>query len=103
MTGSEALFLRAVALQEKSPVDPEQSMESLRELADRYRVNKQFSEAESTARKALALAESTMGAQDPGLIPYLKLMAEVLKTAGRYGESTDFESRAVLLRFKKKV
>ena len=101
LAGSESLFLRAVALQEGQPGAPGQSMESLRELADRYRVSKQFDEAESTARKALAMAEEVLGPNDPGLIPYLKLLGEVLKSSGRYGESTDFESRAVMLRFRR--
>ena len=102
LPGSEGLFLKAVALQERHPeADPARNMESLRELADRYRVNKQFIEAESTARKALELAEKTLGEKHTGLVPYLKLLADILKASGRYGEGTDYESRAMLLKFRR--
>ena len=83
---------------ESSPLD---TLRSYYELADRHRANRRLAEAEIQARKALELAEQVHGRESKELVSFLKLLAEILKAANRYSDATDFESRAMLLRFKR--
>ena len=101
LPGSEELFQKALTLQQKAPdASPESSLQSLYELADRHRANRRLAEAEVQALKALELAEQVHGKESKELVPFLKLLAEILKAANRYSDATDFESRAMTLRFK---
>lgn len=102
LPGSEELFHKALALQKgESSEDPELALKTTFELADRHRANRRHADAEVHARKALELAENMLGRESKELVPYLKLLAEILKAANRYGEATDYESRATLLRFRR--
>lgn len=102
LSGSEELFQKALTLQKSEPdQDPHLTLKSVFELADRHRANRKHAEAEVQARKALELAEELHGSETRELVPYLKLLAEILKASNRYAEATDYESRATLLRFKR--
>lgn len=102
IAGSESMFLRAIQLTNNAAVeDPSAKLDSLLELAQRYRVRKSYDEAEKYAKEALSLAEASFGPNDKRLVPVLKALAEVIKAAGRYGDATDVESRALALRFGK--
>ncbi len=102
LAGSEELFQKSLQLQQSCPsASPESALQSLFELADRHRSNRRLAEAELQARDALAKAEQVFGQESKELVKYLKLLAEILRAANRYGEATDFESRAMLLRFKR--
>jgi tetratricopeptide (TPR) repeat protein len=104
IAGSESMFLRALQLGEGSSVeDPSAKLDSLMELAQRYKVRRSYDEAEKYAKNALSLAEASFGSEDKKLVPILKILAEVIKAAGRYAEATDIESRALTLRFGKKA
>lgn len=101
LPGAEDLFQKAIALRRTQPdASPELELQSLYELADRHRANRRHAEAELQARKALELAEKLHG-EGKALVPYLKLLADILKASNRYGEATDYESRAMLLKFKR--
>lgn len=100
--GAEELFQKALSLQQNSPeASPETTLKSYYELADRHRANRKLAEAEVQGRKALELAEKVHGSESKELVPYLKLLAEILKAANRYSDATDYESRAMTLRFKR--
>ncbi|MBT9586982.1 tetratricopeptide repeat-containing protein [bacterium] len=102
LPGSEELFQKALSLQQGAPnASPESTLKSFYELADRHRANRRLAEAEIQARKALELAEQVHGRESKELVPFLKLLAEILKAANRYSDATDFESRAMTLRFKR--
>ncbi len=102
LAGAEDLFQKALGLQHSSAeASPETTLKSYYELADRHRANRKLAEAEVQARKALELAEKVHGTESKELVPYLKLLAEILKAANRYSDATDFESRAMTLRFKR--
>jgi len=102
LPGAEELFQKALGLQQSSAEGaPEAALQSYYELADRHRANRKLAEAEVQARKALELAEKVHGSESKELVPYLKLLAEILKSANRYSDATDFESRAMMLRFKR--
>ncbi len=102
LAGAEDLFQKALSLQHNSAeASPETTLKSYYELADRHRANRKLAEAEMQGRKALELAEKVHGSESKELVPYLKLLAEILKQANRYGDATDFESRAMMLRFKR--
>ena len=101
LPGAEDLFQKAMALRRGQPdASPELELQSLFELADRHRANRRHAEAEVQARRALELAEKLHG-DSKALVPYLKLLADILKASNRYGEATDFESRAMMLKFKR--
>ena len=102
LPGAEELYQRSLALQQKQPqASPESALKLLFELADRHRSNRRYAEAELEARKVLAMAEAQFGAEGKEIVPYLKLLADILKSCNRYSEATDFESRAMTLRFKR--
>lgn len=102
LAGSEELFQKALSLQQQSPEQsPETILKSYYELADRHRSARRLAEAEVQAVKALELAEQIYGKESKELVPYLKLLAEILKSANRYSDATDYESRAMTLRFKR--
>ena len=102
LAGSEELFQKSLQLQRSCPqASPEDALQSIFELADRHRANRRLAEAEIQARQALEKAEELFGQESKELVKYLKLLSEILKAANRYGEATDFESRAMLLRFKR--
>jgi tetratricopeptide (TPR) repeat protein len=92
----------AVEASPESSAAGEDQIDSLYALADQHRSRRNYPEAERQARRALELAELRHGREHPGLIPYLQLLGEVLKASGRYAEGTDFERRAVRLRFRPK-
>jgi hypothetical protein len=102
LPGAEELFQRSLALQQSGAGScPATHLQSVFELADRHRANRRYAEAEVQAREALKLAEAAHGSESKELVPFLKLLADILKAANRYGESTDYESRAMMLKYKR--
>lgn len=102
LPGAEELFERSLALQKSGAEnDPAIHLQSIYELADRHRANRRHAEAEVQAREALKLAEAMHGSDSKELVPYLKLLADILKASNRYGEATDFESRAMMLKYRR--
>ena len=97
---SEVYLEKALACQAEAndPLDPAQA-DNLLALADQYRSQRNFVQAEKSARQALQLVETIHGTDNPKLVPFLQLLADILKASSRYAEGTDFERRAVRLRF----
>lgn len=99
---AEDLYRRALSIRElRVNEEPLLVIETLYGLADTYRSRKLLAEAENISRRALDMAEGLHGPNNPLLVPHLKLLAEILKGLGRYGECTDLDSRAMLLKYRR--
>lgn len=99
---AEDLYRRALQIRELRVKDePQPVIDTLYGLADTYRSRKLLAEAENLSRRALQMTEEIHGPNHPSLVPHLKLLAEILKGLGRYGECTDLDSRAMLLKYRR--
>ncbi len=61
----------------------------------------EYSRAEPLATTALQLAEKTLGPDNPSLSPYLRLYANVCDHCGMSKKSTEFRTRALLLKHRR--
>jgi hypothetical protein len=67
-------------------------------LALLYTRAKRFSDAETECKKALDLIEEASGPDDPNLVRYLELCAEILRIQKNSGDAEKLESRARAIR-----
>lgn len=99
---AEALYRRAVAIRERRAAEePLELAQSLYGLADIYRRQKMLAEAEEVGKRSLELMEQIVGTEHKDLVPYLKLMSQVLDAMGDYAGSTDHQRRAMMLKYKR--
>ncbi len=98
---AEPFYKEAITRLEKAdPVNVKLLADAMAGLADLYRTQKLYSQAEIYAQKAINILEDSHG-ESPILVPYLKLLGQILEAKGDYGASTDLMSRALALRFKR--
>ena len=98
----EAEKLFAAALKEAEwfgPQDPRLAT-SLNNLAELYRVQGRYAEAEPLHKRALAIAEKALGPDHPHVATSLENYAALLRKTGRTTEATEMETRAKAIRAK---
>ena len=72
--------------------------QSLLSLANLYRDQEKYAEAEAHYQRALAILEKALGPEHPGLAPSLDLYSDVLRKMGRAIEAEKMEARAQAIR-----
>gem|GEM_PF-1160375 len=93
----EALLARAVAEAESfGPQDPRVA-ESLTALADCYRMQRKYEEAEACCLRALRIEEKRLGSDDPELVLVLSKLGQVLRDQRRFEEGEEPYRRALAL------
>lgn len=100
---SEQAYRRALQLYRSLPEpEPANELKTLLGLAEVLKKNRVLTEslryAEDAHKAQLTLSE---GAETKDLVPILKLQAEIHDLLGDYGRSTEFEQKAVLLKFRR--
>lgn len=100
---AEQAYRRALALYRSLPEPrPQEELSTLLGLADVLKRNRVLTDslrfAEEAERAQLALSGNQ---ETRDLVPILKLQAEIHDLLGDYVRSTEFEQRALLLRFKR--
>ncbi len=99
---AELFYRRAVALRRNTKDQyPMKLASSLYGLADIYRRQKMLTEAEPVAREALEITEQVHGAESKEIVAHLKLLSQILDGLGDYAGSTDYQRRAMLLKYKR--
>ncbi len=91
-------FLLA-ALEEAENFGPEDSRfaTSLNNLAEVYRAQGRYAEAEPLSRRALAIDEKALGLEHPDVGQSLNNLAGLYHSQGRYAEAEPFYSRALAI------
>jgi tetratricopeptide (TPR) repeat protein len=86
---SEAEQLLKEAIQEADKFGSESARyaSSINELAELYRIRGQYAEAEPLFRKALAIRERVLGADDPAVAQSLNRLGLLLRNRGKYSEA----------------
>jgi len=74
---------------------------SLNNLGLLYRAQGKYAEAEPLYRRALAIAEKTLGPGHPDLAVVLRGLAALLRATDRKTEAEQLEARATLIRAKR--
>ena len=94
---AEKQFATAIKVAEGfGPEDPRLA-ESLNGLAEVYRAQGKYEDAERLHRRALAIRESTLGPGHPDLAQSLNGLAEVFKAQGKFAEAESFRNRALAI------
>ncbi len=65
-----------------------------------YRDQRKYAEAEPLFRRALLIAEKTLGPEHPNVAQVLENYADLLRKMGRAEEATEMEARAQAIRAK---
>jgi tetratricopeptide (TPR) repeat protein len=94
-----SLFLEAVGQAEKFGSDDIRLAESLNGLAQVYRFQQKYAEAELRARHALAILERAQGSLHRGVLPSLVNLAGVAQATGRYAEAEEIYRRILSIRW----
>lgn len=92
-------FLEAIRQAEKFGKDDVRLAASLNGLAQVYRYQQNYAEAELQARRSLAMLERTIGLFDRALIPSLANLAGVARATGRYEDAEQIYRRLLTLRW----
>jgi tetratricopeptide (TPR) repeat protein len=94
---AEPLYKDGLAIKEKmlGPNDPGVAA-SLNNLADLYRIEGRYAEAESLHRRALAVRE-TLGPEDPDVAESLNNLSALYVDQGRYSEAEPLYKRALAI------
>lgn len=82
-------------------LDPEGRAECWRLLAEHWMAQAEYAQAQPLASQALELAERTLGPDNPRLSPYLRLYANVCDHCGMARQSTEYRTRALLLKHRR--
>jgi CHAT domain-containing protein/Tfp pilus assembly protein PilF len=92
---------RAVVIWEKklSPEDPYVGL-GLNNLADLYRKQGQYSQAEPLYKRSLAIRENALGTEHPQLATLLNSMGQLYWVQGRYVEAEPLYKRSLAIREK---
>ena len=80
--------------------EDERTATALNNLAESYRAQARYNEAEPLYRRALAIGEKTLGLDHPDLAAWLNNLASLLYSTGRYDEAEPFHRRALAIREK---
>ncbi len=81
------------------PQDPRLA-QSLNGLAELYRVQGRYDDAERLHKRALAIREAAIGAEHPDVVQSLNNLAEVYRVQGRYAETESLRKRALAIEKK---
>ena len=73
---------------------------SLNNLAELYRAQDRYAEAEPFQKRALAIREKALGPDHPNVAKSLENYAAVLRKTGRTTEAAKLETRAKAIRAK---
>jgi tetratricopeptide (TPR) repeat protein len=95
------MFKRALAIFDKAlgPEHPFAST-SLNNLAELYRKQNRYAEAEPLLERSLAIAEKTLGPEHPTVGIVLNDLAELYRAQGRNVEAEPLKKRALAIREK---
>ena len=99
-TDAEAQLLAALKIAEGFGEKDTRLGESLNRLAHLYYLQGKYTRAEPLYRRALTLAEKTLGVDHPELASSLTNLAAVYDALGRYADAAPFHKRALALREK---
>ena len=91
----------ALAIAEKAlgPEHPHVAT-SLNNLAELYRAQGKYAQAEPLYRQALAIVEKALGPEHPGIATMLENYARMLRVLNRHDEAEKMEARAQAIRAK---
>jgi tetratricopeptide (TPR) repeat protein len=84
---AEKHFMQALELAEKPPADERRLYFSLGQLAEIYRIQSKFVEAELILKRALAIDEKLFGPRHPNIALNLNNLAVNYRLRGRYDEA----------------
>lgn len=100
---AEQAYRRALALYRSLPQpEPKNELSTLVGLAEVLKKNRILTESLRHAEDAQALQlQLSQGKETRDLVPILKLQAELHDLLGDYARSTEFEQKAILLKFKR--
>ena len=74
--------------------------ESLNNLAELYRTQGKYAEAEPLYKRSLAILEKVLGPNHPDVAKSLEIYAALLQETGRGSEAEELGSRAKAIRVK---
>jgi len=94
-----SLFLAAVDQAEKLGREDIRLAESLNGLAQIYRYQQNYADAEPLARQSLAILERALGNAHDALIPSLISVASIARTKGEYAEAEQAYRRILTVRW----
>ena len=94
-----SLFLAAVDQAEKLGREDIRLAESLNGLAQIYRYQQNYADAEPLARRSLAILERALGNAHEALIPSLINVASIARTKGEYAEAEQAYRRILTVRW----
>ena len=97
---AEEHFKAALREAEKPGAKGERLALSLRNLAELYRDQGRYGEAEPLYRRSLAILEKALGPQHPDVATNLENYAALLRATGRDAEAAEMEARAKAIRAK---
>jgi tetratricopeptide (TPR) repeat protein len=94
-----SLLLEAIRLAEKFGMEDVRLADSLNGLAQVYRYQQNYAEAEPPARRSLAILERTMGPLHKAVLPSLVNLAGIARAAGRYADAEQVYRRLLSIRW----
>ena len=94
-----SLFLEAIRLAQKLGTDDVRLAESLNGLAQVYRYQQNYAEAEPRARQSLAILERALGPSHDGVLPSLVNLADIARATGRYAAAEQVYGRILSIRW----
>jgi len=97
---AEKLFLAALKEAEKFGEQDPRFAASLNNLAELYRAQGKYTEAEPLLQRALAIGEKALGPEHPQVATVLENYAALLRKMGRDAEADKMEARAQAIRAK---
>jgi len=94
---AETQFKLAIAEAEKLASESHSVAAVLLNLANTYRQQGKFDDAEPTYKKALAMKERQSGPLHKDVVPFLENYSRMLKSAGRTDEADKLEKKAIAI------
>ena len=94
-TKAEKQFDRALKEAKESGKRDRQLVESLHSLAELYKAQGRYAEAEPLYQRALGIREKVLGPEHPAVATILNNLAELYRTQGRYAQAEPLYKRAL--------
>lgn len=94
-TEAEKYFLNALKEAEKFPPDDPRLRLTLNNLAETYRVQARYNEAEPFFKRLLAMDEKALGPEHPSVAASLNNLANNYRVLGKYAEAEPLYKRAL--------